>query len=143
VADELAISRELVQEVVLASLLKDVGKITLDPALSPADEDLTSARKEALREHAPAGARLLEHITFPWNVLPVIRHHHERYDGRGYPDGLKGREIPSARGSSPSSTPTSRCARPALTAWRFERRRPSTSSSEKPDSSSTPKWSRR
>ena len=94
VADELAIPRELVQEAVLASLLKDIGKITVDPALSPTDEDLSVARKEALREHAPAGARLLEHITFPWNVLPVIRHHHERYDGRGYPDGLKGREIP-------------------------------------------------
>jgi len=58
------------------------------------DAELADTQKEALREHAPAGARLLEHITFPWNVLPVIRHHHERYDGRGYPDGLKGREIP-------------------------------------------------
>jgi response regulator RpfG family c-di-GMP phosphodiesterase len=94
VADELAISRELVQEVVLASLLKDIGKAAIDPAVAPSDQDLDEAQKEALKEHAPAGARLLEHITFPWNVLPAIRHHHERYDGRGYPDGLKGREIP-------------------------------------------------
>ena len=94
VADELSISREQVQEVVLACLLKDIGKAAVDPALAPSDEDLPDAQKEALEEHAPAGARLLEHITFPWNVLPAIRHHHERYDGRGYPDGLKGREIP-------------------------------------------------
>jgi response regulator RpfG family c-di-GMP phosphodiesterase len=94
VADELPIPRELVQEVVLASLLKDIGKATVDPALALSEEDLADTQKEALREHAPAGARLLEHITFPWNVLPVIRHHHERYDGHGYPDGLKGREIP-------------------------------------------------
>ena len=94
VADELSISREQVQEVVLASLLKDIGKAAVDPAVAPSEEDLADAQKEALKEHAPAGARLLEHITFPWNVLPAIRHHHERYDGRGYPDGLKGREIP-------------------------------------------------
>jgi len=94
VADELPLPPELVREVVLACLLKDIGKATVDPALAPQAESLEDAQIEALREHAPAGARLLEHITFPWNVLPVIRHHHERYDGSGYPDGLKGREIP-------------------------------------------------
>jgi response regulator RpfG family c-di-GMP phosphodiesterase len=94
VADELSLSPEQVREVVLASLLKDIGKATVDPALAPTEENLADGQIAALREHAPAGARLLEHITFPWNVLPVIRHHHERYDGRGYPDGLKGREIP-------------------------------------------------
>jgi response regulator RpfG family c-di-GMP phosphodiesterase len=94
VADEMSISRELVHEVILASLLKDIGKAAVDPALRPSEHDLGEAQKEALKEHAPASARLLEHITFPWNVLPAIRHHHERYDGRGYPDGLKGREIP-------------------------------------------------
>jgi len=94
VADELPLPPELVREVVLACLLKDIGKATVDPALAETEADLDGSQIEALREHAPAGARLLEHITFPWNVLPVIRHHHERYDGSGYPDGLKGREIP-------------------------------------------------
>jgi response regulator RpfG family c-di-GMP phosphodiesterase len=94
VAEELPIPRDLVQEVVLAGLLKDIGKVTVDPAIAPSDGDLSDAQIAALKEHAPASARLLEHITFPWNVLPVIRHHHERYDGRGYPDGLKGRDIP-------------------------------------------------
>ena len=94
VADELPLPPELVREVVLACLLKDIGKATVDPALAAAETNLDDSQREALQEHAPAGARLLEHITFPWNVLPVIRHHHERYDGSGYPDGLKGREIP-------------------------------------------------
>lgn len=94
VADELAIPRELVQEVVLASLLKDIGKAAVDPVLPPAEGDGDFPEREAMKEHAPAGGRLLAHIAYPWNVLPVIRHHHERYDGRGYPDGLKGREIP-------------------------------------------------
>ncbi len=94
VADELPLPPELVREVVLACLLKDIGKATVDPALAAAETNLEDSQREALQEHAPAGARLLEHITYPWNVLPVIRHHHERYDGSGYPDGLKGREIP-------------------------------------------------
>jgi response regulator RpfG family c-di-GMP phosphodiesterase len=94
VADELPLPPEHVREVVLACLLKDIGKATVDPALASTESGLDDSQMEALREHAPAGARLLEHITFPWNVLPVIRHHHERYDGGGYPDGLKGREIP-------------------------------------------------
>ncbi len=94
VADELPLPPELVREVVLACLLKDIGKATVDPALAATETDLEVPQIDAMREHAPAGARLLEHITFPWNVLPVIRHHHERYDGGGYPDGLKGREIP-------------------------------------------------
>lgn len=94
VADELPAPREMIQEIVLASLLKDIGKAAVDPALAPSDQQLADSEREALQEHASAGARLLEHITFPWNVLPVIRHHHERYDGSGYPDGLKGREIP-------------------------------------------------
>ena len=94
VADELGLPKDAVHEAVLASLLKDVGKAALDPARLPAEGEMAPEQAEALREHAPASARLLEHITFPWNVLPVIRHHHERYDGKGYPDGLKGREIP-------------------------------------------------
>jgi response regulator RpfG family c-di-GMP phosphodiesterase len=94
VADELAIPKEMLREVVLASLLKDIGKATVDSGAATGEPALSDAQREALRDHAPAGARLLEHITFPWNVLPVIRHHHEHYDGRGYPDGLKGREIP-------------------------------------------------
>jgi response regulator RpfG family c-di-GMP phosphodiesterase len=94
VADELPLPPELVREVLLACLLKDIGKAAVDPTLAASETNLDGPQIEAMREHAPAGARLLEHITFPWNVLPVIRHHHERYDGAGYPEGLKGREIP-------------------------------------------------
>jgi response regulator RpfG family c-di-GMP phosphodiesterase len=94
VADELSLTPELVREVTLACLLKDIGKATVDPSYAATETQLEGPQIEAMREHAPAGARLLEHITFPWNVLPVIRHHHERYDGGGYPDGLKGREVP-------------------------------------------------
>jgi HD-GYP domain-containing protein (c-di-GMP phosphodiesterase class II) len=51
-----------------------------------------------MEQHAAAGAELLSSIEFPWDLLPIVRGHHERWDGSGYPDGLAGEEIPlSAR----------------------------------------------
>jgi len=94
VAEEMAASPDLVREVTLASLLKDIGKVAVEAGEAAGDDEQAELQREAMKQHAPASARLLEHITFPWNVLPAIRHHHERYDGGGYPDGLKGREIP-------------------------------------------------
>jgi response regulator RpfG family c-di-GMP phosphodiesterase len=47
-----------------------------------------------MQDHVQASVRLFEHVAFPWKTLPIIRHHHERYDGSGYPDGLRAREIP-------------------------------------------------
>ena len=49
-----------------------------------------------MERHALAGAELLSDVDFPWDVLPIIRNHHERWDGRGYPDGKRGEEIPLA-----------------------------------------------
>jgi response regulator RpfG family c-di-GMP phosphodiesterase len=64
------------------------------PDVLQSEGGLDEHQMRELQGHVEGGLRLLEHIDFPWKVLPVIRHHHERYDGRGYPDGLKGREIP-------------------------------------------------
>ena len=47
-----------------------------------------------MEQHAVAGAELLSTIDFPWDILPMVRSHHERWDGSGYPDGLAGEEIP-------------------------------------------------
>lgn len=94
VAEEMALAEEHIQEILLATLLNDLGKLGLDPSILPHEGQLDDSQMARVREHVPGGMRLLEHIDFPWNVLPVIRHHHERYDGKGYPDGLKGREIP-------------------------------------------------
>ena len=49
-----------------------------------------------MERHALAGAELLSDVEFPWDVLPIIRNHHERWDGRGYPDQLAGEAIPLA-----------------------------------------------
>jgi response regulator RpfG family c-di-GMP phosphodiesterase len=93
-AEEMSADAETVQEVILGTLLRDIGRVAAEPdgtypgsATSPDDH-------ERVREHVSASLRLLEHVDFPWKVLPVIRHHHERYNGSGSPDGLRGREIP-------------------------------------------------
>ena len=55
---------------------------------------LTPAEFEKMKRHAPIGADILSSIEFPYPVVPIVRHHHENWDGSGYPDGLKGAEIP-------------------------------------------------
>jgi response regulator RpfG family c-di-GMP phosphodiesterase len=95
-ADELDLDEGTMYEVVLGTLLRDIGKtgVEADPAR---DEVFTDdERDQFAEEHVSASLRLLEHIDFPWKVLPVVRHHHERYNGTGAPDGLRGREIPMA-----------------------------------------------
>jgi response regulator RpfG family c-di-GMP phosphodiesterase len=94
IAQELSVEEDTLYEVILAALLRDVGKGAMSPRLLAAPGEYSESEREALVEHIDGGVRLLEHIDFPWKIRPVIRHHHERYDGRGYPEGLKGREIP-------------------------------------------------
>ena len=94
VAEELSCEQETIQEVMLSTLLRDVGKVAIDPEILSQRGALTEEQKEKMKEHVTASLRLFEHVDFPWKVMPIIRHHHERYDGSGYPDGLRGREIP-------------------------------------------------
>jgi response regulator RpfG family c-di-GMP phosphodiesterase len=94
ISEEMSVEEETLYEVVLAALLRDVGRGSLSPQLLESPGEFNELQRRAVAEHVHGGVRLLEHIAFPWKVRPVIRHHHERYDGRGYPEGLKGREIP-------------------------------------------------
>ncbi len=94
VAEELDLPEDGVLEVALATLLRDIGKAGINHQVLKEDGVFNEEQFNEMREHVTTGARLLEHIEFPWRVIPVIRHHHERYDGLGYPDGLKGPEIP-------------------------------------------------
>lgn len=94
VAEEIGLDDWAVQEIALAALLRDLGKVGVEPEVRESTEPFTLEEFESMKGHVDAGVRLLEHVDFPWKILPVIRHHHERYDGRGYPEGLRGREIP-------------------------------------------------
>jgi len=95
-AEELGAEEEMLYEVVLGTLLRDVGKEMRDSD-GTGEEDVTDEERDLhVEQHVSSSLRLLEHIDFPWKVLPVVRHHHERYNGTGVPDGLRGREIPMA-----------------------------------------------
>src|SRR5262245_12602602 len=77
-----------------AALLHDTGKLAVPEYILNKPGPLTSAEFEKMKEHAVVGANILKSVDFPYPVEPIVRHHHESWDGKGYPDGLKGSEIP-------------------------------------------------
>ena len=77
-----------------AALLHDVGKIAIRSEILTKPARLTAAEFEEMKQHTVLGARMLERIPFFRDVHPLVRSAHERWDGRGYPDGLSGQAIP-------------------------------------------------
>jgi putative nucleotidyltransferase with HDIG domain len=77
-----------------AALLHDTGKLAVPEYILNKPGPLTSSEFERMKLHAPVGADILRSIEFPYPVEPIVRHHHENWDGSGYPDRLKGQEIP-------------------------------------------------
>jgi HD-GYP domain-containing protein (c-di-GMP phosphodiesterase class II) len=80
----------------LGALLHDVGKLSIPDRVLTKPAPLNELEWEAMRRHAAHGERLLARIVQQADVLAVVRSHHERWDGRGYPDGKRGEEIPLA-----------------------------------------------
>ena len=76
------------------ALLHDIGKLAVPDYILNKPGPLTPAEFDRMKVHTVVGAEILERVGFPYPVMPVVRHHHERWDGHGYPDGLKGEEIP-------------------------------------------------
>lgn len=75
-------------------LLHDIGKISIDDAILRKPGQLTADEYEQIKQHPDYGARIIQPMRFASEVGPIIRHHHERWDGQGYPQGLRGEEIP-------------------------------------------------
>jgi diguanylate cyclase (GGDEF)-like protein len=78
----------------LAGLLHDIGIVTIPDAVLNKSESLSSEEWEAVRRHPATGAALLAGVRMLRQIVPLVRHHHERFDGKGYPDGLAGDDIP-------------------------------------------------
>jgi putative nucleotidyltransferase with HDIG domain len=76
------------------ALLHDIGKVAIPDYVLDKPSALTAAEFNIMKTHASMGARILTAVEFPYPIVPIVRHHHERWDGRGYPDGLAGTEIP-------------------------------------------------
>ena len=77
-----------------ASLLHDTGKLAVPEHILNKPGKLTPAEFEAMKLHVDVGADILSSIDFPYPVVPIVRAHHENWDGTGYPRGLKGDDIP-------------------------------------------------
>jgi putative nucleotidyltransferase with HDIG domain len=82
------------QAIEAAALLHDTGKIAVPEHILNKPGKLTPAEFEKMKRHAPIGADILSSIAFPYPVVPIVRHHHENWDGTGYPDRLAGEAIP-------------------------------------------------
>lgn len=93
-AADLGLEKTMQHEVALAARLHDIGKIDVPAAVLEKRDELTPEEKEAMRAHPVRGEEMVKAIIHYPRVLAAIRGHHERIDGKGYPDGLAGRSIP-------------------------------------------------
>jgi putative nucleotidyltransferase with HDIG domain len=97
-AQEMGLNNEQLTAIMRGALLHDVGKIGVPDSILLKQGPLTSEEWERMRSHVEIGYHMLKHIPFLESALEIVRFHHERWDGTGYPHGLKGEEIPlSAR----------------------------------------------
>ena len=87
-------SKNDVEALSTAALLHDIGKLAIPEYILSKPGKLTDSEFAKMMRHAEIGANILEPIRFPYPVVPIIRYHHERHNGSGYPHGLKGDEIP-------------------------------------------------
>lgn len=78
----------------IGALLHDVGKLIVPAELLNKAGALSDEERALVRRHAEAGAEMLGDLALPWDVVPMVRSHHERWDGQGYPDRLAGDTIP-------------------------------------------------
>ena len=100
-ARELGVTDDLeIQALKAASLLHDVGKISVPEHILNKPGRLSPSEFQIMKRHAPVGADILSVIGFPYPVEPIVRHHHENWDGTGYPDGISGEQIPIDRKST-------------------------------------------
>src|SRR5580765_6635735 len=93
-AKELGLSADETEALQAASVLHDIGKLAVPEHIISKPGKLTPEEFEKMKIHPIVGAEILERVRFPYPVVPIVRAHHEKWDGSGYPYGLKGEQIP-------------------------------------------------
>lgn len=94
IAREIGLPERQIEQIELAAMLHDIGKIGVEDRILMKPSRLDPAETQAMRRHSQYGASILEPSASLRPLVPMVLHHHESYDGSGYPDGLKGDEIP-------------------------------------------------
>ena len=94
IAERMKLEETLIDAIQMAALLRDLGKLGIQQTILNDTEKLDQVEMSIIQSHPLLTIQMLKHIGFPWDVEPIIKHHHEYYNGTGYPAGLKGRAIP-------------------------------------------------
>jgi len=93
IGKELGLSTLELDKMRNAALLHDIGKIGVDDRILNKNKSLTNLEYEVIKNHPSTGYEIIKDIEFLKGANEIVKHHHERWDGKGYPDGLKGEEI--------------------------------------------------
>jgi putative nucleotidyltransferase with HDIG domain len=93
IAEEMELPESQIEGTIVAATLHDIGKIYEPAEILSKPDILTEIEMLMMKVHPDVAYEILKNIDFPWPVARIVRQHHERYDGSGYPDGLKGGEI--------------------------------------------------
>ncbi len=94
IAKELGMDRSRIEKVRFAGVIHDIGKIGVKESILNKPAPLSATEFDIVKSHPQTGAHILAPVVEDEEILKVVKHHHERYDGRGYPDGLPGEDIP-------------------------------------------------
>jgi diguanylate cyclase (GGDEF)-like protein/putative nucleotidyltransferase with HDIG domain len=94
IAKELGLNHDQLSAVRAAAMLHDIGKLAVPEHILSKPGRLTPEEFEKMKIHPIVGAEILDRVQFPYPVVPIVRSHHEKWDGSGYPDGLKSAAIP-------------------------------------------------
>ena len=94
IGEKLNLSEEEIKLLKIGGLFHDIGKIGIPDNILQKQAKLTDEEYSEIKNHPSIGAHILGAATIFKDIIPIVKHHHERYDGKGYPSGLKGEEIP-------------------------------------------------
>lgn len=94
IGKKLGLSEEDLKTLRIGGLFHDIGKIGIPDSILLKDSRLTPDEYSEIKHHPSIGTHILSNATIFSNIIPIVKYHHERYDGRGYPENLKGEEIP-------------------------------------------------
>lgn len=94
-AQTMGLKNKQIENIKIAALLHDIGKIGIDDNILKKPDRLTDREFEDIKKHPSIGAEIIKDVDFLKEIVNIVKHHHERYDGNGYPAGLTGKDIPT------------------------------------------------